>query len=1018
MAAQRSVTLDDVRRSRIDTTPHRVLIVVVLCAAIPAGAQTMAVLQGRVFDASSALLPGAVIHVENASTGFDVSVRADSEGRYHVAAIPSGTYVVTAEALGFRTERIAALNVDVGRTLVRDFHLAIGATTETVLVHAEVPLVDPATATVGHVVTGETIRQIPLNGRHFTDLGLLVPGSVAPSQAGFSSRPIRGIGALAFNTGGNREETVAFVVNGVSTNNLTFGSLMFEPPLTSIREFKVDNSAFGAEHGHVSGAIVNIVTQSGSDQFRGEIFEFVRNDAFDARNFFEFTSAHPHPFKRNQFGGSLGGPLKRGRTFFFGSYEGLRQRQGMDMNSLVLSDEQRAAATNPAIRRLIAFVPRANFFDAAGTPRFVGSAPAIVDTDRLTIDVRHRARDNDHLQAFYGRQQVRSREPGTQGNSIPGFGSVSRPFMSILTVNEMHMFGGATLNEARFGRSRLKGGTFPATTLNPAGFGIANGVTEPIGLPQMIVAGDLNFGGPGTLPQGRFDTSYVVADTFSRASGRHSTTFGGEYRHFINDNFAEGTGVFNFPSVEAFLSGTANAFNTTLGRRESTVDQRAAGLFVQDRITIRDRVTLELGMRYEWHVTPTERDHRFVVFDAASASLQRAGVGRGGIYHQNNRNVEPRIGLAWNLSSDRRTVMRAAYARAVDEPGTTAVRDTAGNPPYAVPLTASGPVPVGSAIETASPAGLAPATVDPGFRNAAMQSWNVNVQRQLAADLAVTIGYSGSHGSNLRLSRNLNQPVNGVRPYAAVSASSPIRPGALLGNITQVESSGFSDYSAAWVSVTKRLSRGLQFDGSYTWSKSLDTNSLNSSGFAVQDGYDIARQYGLSDFDARHRFVLSATYAPPFTGHILTRGWQIAAVIQSQTGNPVNIVTSNSSLNGVPNSVRPDVTGPIRIIGAVDQWFDPSVFIAANHFGNLGRNVVIGPPFHNADLSLVRNVQPGPRLHLQFRADVFDVFNHPNFGQPGNIVGSPSFGRITRTRLPTGEAGSSRQIQLATRLSF
>jgi hypothetical protein len=991
---------------------------VLLCASMPAIAQTMAALQGRVIDPSGAPLPGAVIRVREGSIGFDVSVRADSDGRYYVAAIPNGTYTVTAEATGFRTERIEALNVDVGRTLVRNFHLSVGPTSEIVVVRAEVPLVDRATATVGHVVTAETVQQIPLNGRHFTDLGLLVPGSVAPSQTGFSSRPIRGVGALAFNTAGNREEAVGFLVNGVTTNNLTFGSLIFEPPLTSIQEFKVDNSTFGAEHGHVSGAIVNIVTRSGTDEVRGEAFEFLRNDALDARNFFEFTSQDPHPFKRNQFGGSLGGPIRRGRTFIFGSYEGLRQRQGVDLNSLVPSDEQRAAATDPVVRQLLPLIPHANFFDVDGTPRFVGSAPAVADTDRWTVDVRHSVGGSDRVQAFYGSQHVRSREPGTQGNSIPGFGSVSQPSTSILTISETHIFGAALLNEARFGRSRLNGGTFPATTLNPADFDIGNGVSRPIGLPQMIVAGDLNFGGPGTLPQGRFDTSYVFVDTFSRASGRHFLKFGGEYRHFINENFAEGTGLFNFPSMDAFLGGTANAFNTTLGERRSVIDQRAAALFVQDHIAIRDTVTLELGMRYEWHVTPTERDNRFVVFDAGSASLLQVGVDVDEIYQQNNRNFEPRVGLVWDLGSDGRTVLRAAYARAVDQPGTTAVRDTAGNPPFAAPLTATGEIRLINAIDTTRPAGLAPATVDPRFRNASMQSWNVNAQRQLARELAVTVGYSGSRGVNLRISRNINQPVDGVRPFPAVAASSPILPGTPLGNITQVESSGFSNYHSAWVAVTKRLSHGLQFDTSYTWSKSLDTNSLNSSGFAVQDGYDIPNQYGLSDFDARHRFVLSAIYALPFTGHVLTRGWQIATVVQSQSGNPVNIVTSNSSLNGVPNTVRPDVTGPIPIIGSVDQWFDPSVFVAVNRFGNLGRNVVIGPPFYNTDLSLIRDARPGRHVRLQFRVDVFDLFNHPNFGPPGNIVGSPTFGKITRTRLPTGEAGSSRQIQLSAHLSF
>ena len=988
----------------------------VLCASIPATAQTFASLQGRVFDPFGALVPDAVIRVRAVSSGLDVSVRTDSEARYHVLALPNGTYTVTVEATGFRAARIEALNVDVGRTLVRDFHLAIGEVTETVLVRSETPLVDRASTTVGHVVTAATVQEIPLNGRHFTDLGVLVPGSVAPSQTGFSSRPIRGVGALAFNTAGNREEAVGFKVNGVTTNNLTFGSLMFEPPLVSIEEFKVDNSVLSAEDGHVSGAVVNIVTRAGNNTFRGEAFEFFRDDALDARNFFEFTSENPNPFNRHQFGGSVGGPIIRGHTFFFAAYEGYRQKQGVDVNSLVLSDEQRASATNPAIQRLLPLIPRANYFDASGTPRFVGSAPAIADSDRWTLDLRHNAGARDRLQAFYGSQHITSVEPLAGGNSIPGFGSRSQPFRSTLTIGHTHMFGAASVNEVRFGRNRLVGGTFPASTLNPTDFGIGNGVTRPIGLPQMTVAGDLNFGGPANFPQGRTDTSYVLVDTFRHARGRHAITLGGEYRHFINENYAEGTGAFNFPSVNAFLTGTANAFNITLGERQSVIDQRALSFFVQDQIIL-GALTIELGLRYEWHVTPTERLDRFVVFDAASASLLRVGTDTGGIYQQNNRNLQPRLGIAWNLSRDGRTVVRAAYGRAADQPGTTAVRDTAGNPPFAAPVTASGVIPLANAIPATGPAGLSPATVDFRFRNASMQSWNTNVQRQLARDLAATIGYSGSHGTNLRISRNLNQPIDGVRPFPVVAASSPILPGTPLGNITQVETSGFSNYHAVWAAVTKRLANGLHADASYTWSKSLDTNSLNSSGFAVQDSYDIPNQYGLSDFDARHRFVVSATYFLPFTGHVLTRGWQLATVIQSQSGNPVNIVTSTSSLNGIPNTVRPDVTGPIRIVGSVDQWFDQSVFVAASHFGNLGRNVVTGPAFNNVDLSVIKNARPG-RLTLQFRVDAFDVLNHPNFGPPGNIVGSPGFGKITRTRLPTGEAGSSRQIQLAVRMSF
>jgi hypothetical protein len=275
--------------------------------------------------------------------------------------------------------------------------------------------------------------------------------------------------------------------------------------------------------------------------------------------------------------------------------------------------------------------------------------------------------------------------------------------------------------------------------------------------------------------------------------------------------------------------------------------------------------------------------------------------------------------------------------------------------------------------------------------------------------MVTSAGYFGSKGKHLRISRNINQRLDGVSPFPSLSSSSPISPGTPLGIVTQVESTGFSRYDALWLSASRRLSRGLEFNASYTLSKSLDTNSLNSLGFAVQDSYDIPNQYGLSDFDARHRFVLSATY--------VVRDWQFAAIVQAQSGNPVNIVTSDSTINGMPNTVRPDVTGPVRILGTPDEWFDTSVFVPVNRFGNLGRNAVIGPGFRNTDVSISRTVLAG-RSRLRFRTDVFNVFNHTNFGPPGNIVGSPAFGRITRTRLSTGESGSSRQIQLAVTLSF
>jgi hypothetical protein len=423
-------------------------------------------------------------------------------------------------------------------------------------------------------------------------------------------------------------------------------------------------------------------------------------------------------------------------------------------------------------------------------------------------------------------------------------------------------------------------------------------------------------------------------------------------------------------------------------------------------------------LRYDWNLTPDERYGRFIVFDPRSASLVRVGQGLDGIYHQNNKNFQPRLGFAWDPFKDGRTSVRGAYAILADQPMTSVVTGTSGNPPLATPLAVTGTISFENAIDLAQAAGLAPTTVDHGFDNAYLQSWNLNAQREVLPGLAVMAGYFGSKGTHLILRRNINQPIDGVRPYPVVSASSEILPNAPLGNIMQAESTGNSSYNALWVSASKPLARGFQVSLSYTWSKSLDYNSLSSEGIVVQDSYNLRGDRGLSDFDARHRFVARAIYDLPFRSNPFTRNWQLATTIQAQSGNPVNIVTSNSTVTGVANTLRPNVKGPIAIIGNVDHWFDTSVFSSVAGFGNLGRNVVIGPGFDNTDFSIMKTAELSDKIRIQLRVEVFDLFNHANFGQPGNVVGTPGFGRITNTRFPTGESGSSRQIQVGIKLIF
>jgi Carboxypeptidase regulatory-like domain/TonB dependent receptor-like, beta-barrel len=989
-------------------------VVVLLCP--PVHAQSTAAFEGQVNDQKGAIVPAVEISVIRHDIGTKRVAVTDDEGRYQIAALPVGSYRVELRARGFQTQIIESLTLEVGSTVTQNFQLQVGDVSQVVTIQTEHDLLEHSTMAVGQVVNQQMVQEAPLNGRYFLDLGLLVPGSVTSPQGAFSSAPVRGMGSFAFTTAGNREETINYVVNGITLNNLTNSAITFQPSIGTVQEFKIDNSTFSAEHGQSSGAIVTIATRSGTNHFHGEAFEFLRNNAFDARNFFTFNSSQPTPFKRNQFGGQLGGPIIREKLFFFFSYEGLRQRQQLDLNSLVLSDAQRAAVVDPVIRKLLPLIPQANFFDSSGTPRFVGSARATVDTDQWSGDVSYHISASDQLHGYYDAYRTLNTEPSRNGNTIPGFGNNTKLLRQVFTLNETHVFGARLVNVLSAGFNRFSSATNPNARLNPADFGISNGIAQPIGLPQITVAGGLNFGGPSINPSGRGDTTLAASDVVSYLLGRHSIKLGGEFRQFLNNNFRQATGSFNFPTVASFLAGNANSFNVTLGNQSSSIAEPAVGLFMQDNFKLRPNLTVEAGLRYEWNFTPSERYDRFIIFDPATASLVRVGADIKRVYHQNNRNFQPRVGFAWDPFKDGKTSVRAGYSVQTDQPMTSVVLSTATNPPLAMPLSFSGTVRLDNAIQLARAAGLAPQSINNGFDNAYLQSWNFNVQREIRRNLVLMSGYIGSKGSHLIVRRNINQPINGVRPFQTLSASSPILPGAALGNITQVESAGNSSYNALWASVTQRLTQGLQFNASYTWSKSLDYNSFSTGGIIGQDGYNLRGDRGLSDFDARNRLVISALYDLPFQRNQLVAGWQLAMIVQSQSGNPVNIVTSNSTINGVANTLRPDVNGPVKIFGSVDSWFDTTAFTAVPRFGNLGRNVIIGPGFNNTDFSIIKNTKLGETVRAQFRAEFFDLFNHANFGQPGNVVGSPAFGRITSTRFPTGETGSSRQIQFAIKL--
>ena len=1029
------------------------LLLVLLAFSVALFGQNTASIKGTVTDSSGATVAGAKVTVTGA-LGVNRTTQTNSAGDYEVPALPPGNYVVKVESKGFGAQQANNVTLLVSQNSVQNFSLK-PATSEVVTVEGTAPVIESTTVTVGQTINQRTVQEIPLNGRHFVDLALLIPGTVTPPQNGFLTAPLRGQGSFAFNTAGSREEEVNFMINGINLNDMVQNQVTFQPTINTVSEFKVDNSTYSAEYGRNAGAIVNIATRSGTNQYHGELYEYLRNDFFDACNAFNPTtvtnaqtgvvSPSPiAPFKRNQFGGDFGGPIFKDRTFFFVSYEGLRQRQGLNLSTPVLPDvgaTSRAtvqASGGPVANALLGLLPQAN--GTIGTsPGFLGSATAPVNIDQGTADVNHKIGDADQLHGYYVYQKDLRIEPGaTGGASIPGFGDTREGNRQVFTLGETHVFSSSLVNEARLGANRILIHFNPNTAVSPASLGLdtALGPNEQF-MPFINLAflQNLTFGAETGFPQGRGDTTAVLADTVSWIHNRHSFKFGVEARDFRNDNFNGDPGSLTYNTFTSFLNDTPDVTTRTIGNVANRINEGALDFFGMDSFKVKPYLTLELGLRYAWNMTPSEAENRFANFVP--------GAGDGSIialtsqpYAQNNKNFQPRVGFSWDLFHTGNTILRGGYAYQTDQPISGIVTALSSNPPFALPIRITGtPVSALAAQFNGPPKTISPAVVNPNFQNANIQSWNLNIQQQVGHSLGLMVGYFGSKGTHLEIDRDINQfgvlaspqtgGLNPTRPFVSLSPNSPILPGVALGNsLTLRDSSGYSNYNALWFSANERLSRGLQFNLSYTYSHSLDDASRTLNGVVLPDSTNVASGYGSSDFDARQRFVANAVYELPFKGNRLVSGWELAPIITLQSGNPFDIVNSSTTITGVA-SVTPIVVTPLVVTGnPFGQWVLPSSFADPTKqttFGNLGRNSVVGPDFKNLDLALAKNTKLTEKMNLQLRCDAFDLFNHPNFGQPARTLSSntsTSFATIGSTRFPTGDSGSSRQLQLALKLQF
>jgi hypothetical protein len=1029
-----------------------VLLLVSVSACV---AQSTATLSGTVTDPSGAVVAGAQVTVHSLATGAERALVTDSAGLYVAPSLEPGDYQVQAKASGFSQYTVKKVTVEVDQRVTVNMALAVTSAGETIQVESAAQQIETQTMTVGQVIDKNTVQDIPLNGRHFLDLAVLTPGGTVADTAGSLTAASRGLGANSFITAGNREDSVNFQINGINLNDMSQNQITFQPSINTTSEVKIDNSTFSAEYGRSSGSIVNVSTRSGTNSIHGEVFDYFRNEAMDARNYFNRTGVGPTfdkaPLKRNNFGAAVGGPIWKNHIFFFGSYEGLRQHQGILQNSTVFSTAQRAAivaAGKPSANAILPLIPVAN----SGN-NYVAFTPGPVQIDQYTGDGLWQIRPSDSLHGFYAFQSDVRTEPALQGDTVPGWGDHRNAHRQILTLNETHIFNPTVVNEARLGFNRINIAFTPNTLLNPATYFIGGGLNGNVGLPQTTISDiGLTYGGPAGFAQGRADTYGVFSDAATYVRSRHSIKFGGEFRRFIGASFTDDPGTLTYANTPAtsttplilgsqnFANDLATGYSVTPAQITSRVYINAVGLFIQDNFKLNSHLTLEYGFRWEWNGTPTEGGGRFVVFNAPSVSLIHAGTdGIGGVYKQ-NYNYMPRLGFAWDVFGTGKSVVRGGYSIMSDQPVSGVATGLASNPPAPASVTYSNvavPIPVATLFNSARASGIAINSVNPNFRNAYTESFNLNLQQAGPAGIVFSAGYYGSVGKHLRARTNQNQPnAAGIRPYPVLSSTSPIDPGvASNSNIAEANSVGFSNYNALWLVATKTAGHGLQFNVNYNWSKSMDSNSLGSQGgYTFQDSNNPGNNYGPSDYDARNHIGGSAIYNLPFKGNRFVEGFQLSTIAVYQTGNPVNL-TNTSTFTGVSGVIRPNLVGPnvikkiqtpITNVTYIQSTVCPSSGVTAtcsyqntsNSLGNMSRNMIFGPGFADIDLSAAKNTKITERLNFNLRVDAFDILNHPNFGQPSGNTTSSSFGQISSTRFATSDGGSSRQLQLSAKFVF
>ncbi|OFW41698.1 MAG: hypothetical protein A3J28_06735 [Acidobacteria bacterium RIFCSPLOWO2_12_FULL_60_22] len=1036
---------------------------------------TTATISGTTKDQTEAVVPGAKVTVTNKETGTVRTSVTGSTGRYRLTALPIGTYDVEVELAGFQRGVRSGVVLNVGQEMVVDFNLQVGDVAEQVTVTGDVPLIETTTSTISGLVEPKQMRDIPLNSRSFLELVPLQTGAVF-QEAGDSTAS-KGFGKK-LSIVGARAASNSFLLDGADINDSTNSAGSAAGTMAgveTVREFRVVTNAYDAEYGRHTGGVISAITKSGTNEFHGSLFEFLRNDNLDARNFFDrdprnpTVRSNPPEFRRNQFGFSAGGPVIRNRTFFFGSYEGLREGLGQTFTFNVPGVQMRRGIlagqtinVDPKVRPFLEAYPFPNTPDRPdGTAQFIEGLTNTTSQNFWTARVDHRFSDSDSIFGrftFDGAQQFR---PGQIGRELTvNTGGDANTANRFLTLEETHLFSAALLSRTHFSYNRtrlslfdiaLEGRTYPKFS-----FTSQDDVSGSI-----AVSGLNNWGGDAFNPKLYIQNTFQFKQDFFYTVGRHSLKWGGQGERFQfnqRTDFNAG-GAFTFGSLADFLRNDSSGATFTKPGSDNIRGWRQSlfGLYLQDDIAVLPGFSLNIGVRYEFITVPTEANGKVATIRDLTPrhfySVTDAQTDIGDPYFLNPslKNFAPRVGLAWDPFRNGKTSVRAGVG-VYDEQVL----------PYLYSVTGARIAPFYSVAQLLPPA-IQPdfpdaffsqrASIEAGIGGSKPQAdgvewnitqpkaykWSMDIQQQVAPGTTAEIGYSGTRGTHLyrvmMLNATQSEMRDGRRFYLA---DRPL----FNNNWNRMRWRLFdavSDYHGLRVSVNKRFSRGLQFQSSYTFSKSTDDFSSwigSDLGAADRAGYMTEHFHGLSGFDVRNSFYTNFVYDLPgaqWTGAAgkLLGGWSLSGILRLNSGHPITLLADQprqgaNRLQFVEGSTLDLAPGadqsPTRPRNP-NQYFDPSSFLFPTPFfaGNLGRNHLIVPGIANFDITLIKST-PLPVLgeagSLQFRAEFFNLFNRANFGIPAfnlfDQTGRPrsNAGEITETRT------TSRQIQLALRLVF